>query len=208
MTEANSHCTCSCSGPFCLSSFFSTSAAWSTKQLLCCTSLSRTRVPSHPFLPGFLIRRGSASPSLACAPMTISRQNIIAQFISCLPYFLHLHLILYWLFALLVLISLSLCLSLSLALLLPGLRGRSKPPGHQGPPAFDGLLEGSEGSTMLGPKWHELGVLLLCCFGLSSCFRTFEFSLALARSRSRSRSLSLSSVMANTMGRRLLWSLQ
>ena len=94
----------------------------------------------------------------------------------------------------------------------PRLKGQVKPPGHQGPPAFDGLLEGSEGSTMLGPKWQELRVLLLCCFGLSSCFRTFEFSLALARSRSRSLSLSvslsLSSVMANTMGRRLLWSLQ
>ena len=86
-------------------------------------------------------------------------------------------------------LSLSVSLSLSLALLLPGLRGRSKPPGHQGPPAFDGLLEGSEGSTMLGPKWHELGVLLLCCFGLSSCFRTFELSLALARSLSLSFSL-------------------
>ena len=140
-------------------------------------------MPSHPFLPGFLIRRGSASPSLACAPMTISRQNIIAQFISCLPYFLHLHLILYWLFALLVLISLSLCLSLSLALLLPGLRGRSKPPGHQGPPAFDGLLEGSEGSTMLGPKWHELGY----CFYVVSVFHHVS-----GHSSSRSLSLALS----------------
>ena len=139
-----------------------------------------------PFLAGLPHSPRLSLPPLACAPMTISRQNIIVQFISCLPYFLHLHWILYWLFALLVLLSLSPCLSLSLALLLPGLRGRSKPPGHQGPPAFDGLLEGSEGSTMLGPKWQELRVLLLCCFGLSSCFRTFEFSLALARSRSRS----------------------
>ena len=141
MTEANSHCTCSCSGPFCLSSFFSTSAAWSTKQLLCCTSLSRTRVPSHPFLPGFLIRRGSASPSLACAPMTISRQNIIAQFISCLPYFLHLHLILYWLFALLVLISLSVSLSLSRSSS-PRLKGQVKAPRPPRPARLRWALRG------------------------------------------------------------------